>query len=114
MEKLLYDLEYQVNELRKAKLSEIEYNDMTVQELLDLGFDNSFIKINDQWFNLGYRWHDNKVYGYESSDFGELTEEQLNCSVKYVDDEVSEYNYQQVSVKLANEKDSRYFLGGNE
>ena len=116
MERLLYDLEYQVNELRKTKLNTIKHNNMTVQQLLDLGFDNSFIIISDKWFNLGYRWQDKKVYGYGSkygsNDFGELNEDQLNCMVKYVADEISDYNYQQVSVELVNEKDSKYFLEG--
>lgn len=117
-DKLLYELEYKVNELRKAQLSAIEYENMSVRDLLDLGFDNCFIRLNNngnkQWFNLGYkdidRKDNNKVY-YESNDFGELTEKQLNCMVKYVSEEISDYNYQQVYVELVNEKENIYFLG---
>lgn len=115
-DKLLYELEYQVNELRKAQLSAIEYENMTIKELLDLGFDNCFIiLINNgkkQWFNLGYKdidRHNQKIY-YESDDFGCLNEKQLSCMVHYVNDEISDYNYLQVSVELVNEEDSKYFL----
>ena len=110
-EKLLYELEYQVQELRKARLSAIKYNNMTIKDFLDLGFDNSFILIKDQWFNLGFKWHDKDYnnYGYESDDFGELTNEQLNCVIEYVDDEISDYDYQQVSVRLINKMDEKYF-----
>lgn len=108
-EKVLYELEYQVNELRKEKLHEIEYNDMTIKEFLDLGFDNSFIEIKGQWFNLGYKWFIGDNYGYESNDFGELTNEQLNCRIRYVDSTLGDYNYQQVSVELVYEKDAEKF-----
>ena len=110
-DKLLYELEYQVNELRKQKLNTIEYNDMTIKELLDLGFDDCFIRINKFWYDLGYKWYDkeHKQSGYESSEF-QLSEEQLKCMVHYVNDEISDYNYQQVSVELVNEEDSKYFL----
>ena len=110
-EKLLYELEYQVNELREQKLKQIEYNNMNVKDLLDLGFDSTFIRINKQWYNLGYKWKSYDKKGYESSDFGELNEKQLNCMIKYVSEEISDYNYQQVSVELVNKKDSKYFLG---
>ena len=119
-EKLLYELEYQVNELRNSKLSAIKYENLTIKELLDLGFDNCFIRLNnngnEQWFNLGYKWKvkDNKtdkyVYGYESNDFGELNEKQLNCMVEYVNDDLGDYNYLQVSVDLVNEEDNKYFI----
>jgi len=111
-EKLLYELEYQVNELRKIKLNKIKYNNMSVKNLLDLGFDNCFIKINDNWFNLGYKdidRHNNKIY-YESNDFGSLNENQLNCMVKYLNHDLGDYNYLQVSVDLVNEEDSKYFF----
>ena len=114
--KLLYELEYKVNELRKSKLSEIQYNNLTIKELLDLGFDNTFIKLNNQWFNLGYKdidRHNNKIY-YTSNDFDELNEKQLNCMVEYINDELSDYNYLQVSVCLVNEEDTRYFIESGE
>lgn len=111
MAKLLYELEYNVNELREQQLNKIEYNIMSVRDLLDLGFDNCFIKIEDNWFNLGYKWYNmqHKMWGYESNDFGELKKEQLNSLVKFVDSEISDYNYLQVSVELVNEKDKKYF-----
>ena len=147
--KLLYELEYQVNELRKIQLNKIEYNNMsvkhllvtqagdiklreqqlsniehnnmTIKELLDLGFDNCFIRLdnngNKQWFNLGFKDIDrndnNKIY-YESNDFGLLNEKQLSCMVRYVNDEISDYNYLQVSVELVNESDKKYFIESEE
>lgn len=111
---LLYELEYKANELRETRLNEIKYSEMSIKDLLDLGFDNSFIEIKGQWYNLGYKWYIGDNFGYESSNFGELNKEQLNCIVKYVDDEISDYNYQQVSVELVNEENSKYFLGDAE
>lgn len=110
-DKLLYELEYQVNKLRKIQLNAIEYNDLSVKELLDLGFDSAFIRIGSSWYNLGYKWKMQGKTGYESSDFGELNDKQLNCMVKYVSDDISDYNYQQVSVELIDEKDNMFFLG---
>lgn len=112
---LLYDLEYKVNEMRKERLSAIQYEEMSVKDLLDLGFDSSLIEIEGKWYDLGYKWHlRSGEFGYESTDFGELNEKQLNCMVKYVDDEINDYNYQQVSVELVNKEDSKYFIGEEE
>ena len=111
---LLYDLEYKVNEMRKTRLSEIKYEEMSVKDFLDLGFNNSYIIINSKWFNLGYKWKICKDYGYESSDFGELNKEQLNVMIKYNDYEVNDNDYNsyiEVSVALVNEEDSKYFIG---
>lgn len=119
-DKLLYELEYEVQELRHQQINKIKYNTMTIKELLDLGFDSSFIRIGDNWYNLGYKWYGEKLNdkqyccGYDSNDFGELTEEQLNCEVEYVDSEIGDYNYQQVSVELVNSEDEEKFGVNND
>lgn len=117
---LLYNLEYQLNEKRKATINNIRYNEMTIKEFLDLGFNNSDIKINGRWRNLGYKWFtknyktDDYIYGYESGDFGELTPEQLNVKVKFVRSETTDENYTNVDVRLVNDDDSKYFVKESE
>lgn len=117
---LLYNLEYQVNEKRRAKLSQIKYETLTVKEFLDLGFNNSGINIGSEYYNLGFKWfvEDNKtkqlVYGYESCDFGELTKEQLDVKVEYVSSYLTDDNYLNVEVKLVNDDDSKYFIKESE
>ena len=118
-DKLLYELEYEISELRRRNFNDIRYNEMTIKELLDLGFDNTFIIVGDNCYNLGYKWkiQDSKIkeinYGYESSDFGELNEKQLSCIVEYCDYELSNnygfMDYMQITVKLVNEEDKKYF-----
>ena len=51
--KLLYQLEYEVAELRKQYLNYIEYDykddnkKLTLREVLDLGFNNTYINLDD-------------------------------------------------------------------
>lgn len=106
--KLLYDLEYQVNEERKNRLSAIEYEDLSVKELLDLGFNDTFIKIDNNWYELGYK-STNIDDSYYSNDFGYLEEEQLKCMVKYFDNKINDNNYLEIDVVLVNEEDKKYF-----
>lgn len=112
---LLYELELKVNELRETQLRKIKYYDISVKELLDLGFNNIFIKLDGKWFNLGYKEFDKdfetgvKTYNYYSEDF-ELNEEQLNVKVHYYNGELNDYNYLDVSVVLVNEEDKKLFI----
>ena len=117
---LLYNLEYQVNEKRKTRLSQVKHDTLTIKEFLDLGFNNSGINICGKYYNLGFKWfvEDYKtkqlVYGYESSDFGELNKEQLDVKIKYVSSYLTDDNYLNVEVKLVNDDDSKYFIKESE
>lgn len=109
--KLLWELEYEVNELRKRQLDVVRYEELTIKELLDLGFNNTYTKINDAWYQLGYKDEENKYY---SDDFGYLNKKQLDCKVKYWNHDLGDYNYLEVSVILENEKDFKLFEEYNE
>lgn len=108
---LVYELEYEVAELRRKRLNVIKNRDMTIKEFLDLGFNNSNIKINEEWFNLGYKWFDSKKehFGYESGDFGELNKQQLNCVIHFISNELDDNNCMCVNVELKNKEDIKYF-----
>ena len=96
---LLYELEYKVNELKQQYLSEVKYNELTIREVLDLGFNNTNIMLDfdnstyKESYNLGYKWKifdtkENKdKFGYETSDYG----------------------YTDLYVELVNEEDIKYF-----
>ena len=45
--KLLYQLEYEVAELRKRYLNYIDTNEITLKEVLDLGFNNTYINLDN-------------------------------------------------------------------
>ena len=112
---LLYELEYKVNELRRQYLSEVEYNELTIKEVLDLGFNNTNIIINEETYNLGYKWkmidlktNEEKI-GYETADFGVLTNKQLSCKVKYCYTELVDVGYTDLYVELVNEEDEKLF-----
>ena len=117
---LLYNLEYQVNEKRKTRLSQVKHDTLTIKEFLDLGFNNSGINMCGKYYNLGFKWfvEDYKTkqlkYGYESSDFGELTKEQLDVEIEYVSSYLTDDNYLNVDVKLVNDDDIKYFFGESE
>lgn len=114
IEDMLYDLEYKVNELRKSRLSTIEYENMSVKDLLDLGFNNTYILINDAWYDLGYKWFASDKFGYEG-DFGELNDKQKSCMVKFNSAEINDENYTIVYIELVNKDDEKYFkIEGDE
>ena len=108
---LVYELEYEVSELRRKRLNVIKNRDITIKELLDLGFNNSYLRINEEWFNLGYKWFDCKKenFGYESGDFGELNEQQLNCVVHFISSELDDDNCMCINVELKDKEDIKYF-----
>lgn len=106
MEKLLYELEYDLQEKRHNALHEIKYNNLSVKELLDLGLNDTFILIDNVWYELGYKSVDG---GYYSDGYGYLNDDQLKVMVKYVDDEISDCDHLEISVALVNDDDKKYF-----
>lgn len=106
--KLLYQLEYEVAELRTQCLNYVEdEEDLTLKEVLDLGFNNTYIYI-DETLNrkVGIYKDDENEYvanGY----FITKNDELLNAKVKYVEDETyTDYygDYVEVYVEFEDKK----------
>ena len=107
--KLLYQLEYEVAELRKQYLSHIdsdyrdENEELTLKEVLDLGFNNTYINLED--IRVGIYKDENGDYvanGYFLTD-----DELLNANVKYIENETyTDYygDYVEVYVKFEDKK----------
>ena len=107
--KLLYQLEYEVAELRKQYLNHIDsdYRDdnekLTLKEVLDLGFNNTYINLED--IRVGIYKDENGDYvanGYFLTD-----DELLNANVKYIENETyTDYygDYVEVYVKFEDKK----------
>jgi len=105
--KLLYQLEYEVAELRKQYLNYIDTDEITLKEVLDLGFNNTYI-YTDETLNrkVGIYKDDENEYvanGY----FITKNDELLNAKVKYVEDETyTDYygDYVEVYVEFEDKK----------
>lgn len=106
--KLLYQLEYEVAELRKQYLNYVKDDEyLTLKEVLDLGFNNTYI-YTDEILNrkVGIYKDDENEYvanGY----FITKNDELLNAKVKYVEDETyTDYygDYVEVYVEFEDEK----------
>ena len=101
--KLLYQLEYEVAELRKRYLNYIDTDKITLKEVLDLGFNNTYINLDN--IRVGIFKDENGDYvanGYFLTD-----DELLNANVKYVENETyTDYygDYVEVYVKFEDKK----------
>jgi hypothetical protein len=83
--KLLYNLEYEVAELRESLISQLEYKNLSLREVLDLGFNNTFIN------SIGMYKDENNEYiakGYFIRD-----DELLNAEVEYIENEIKDDNF---------------------
>lgn len=90
--------------------TEILYSEMTIKELLNYGFNNNYLEIDNKIYSLGWLELDN-TFSYN------LTDKQLNVKVKgifkeYDDDYLDEDNYDIMYVKCANKEDEELFKGG--
>lgn len=104
--KLLYQLEYEVAELRKQYLNYIDTDEITLKEVLDLGFNNTYIYTDElENTKVGIYKDDNGDYianGYFLTD-----DELLNAKVIYDEDETyTDYygDYVEVYVSFADDK----------
>lgn len=101
MEKL-YDLEYKVAQLRKQYVNMVKYDNLTLEEVVKLGFNNVIINgfrlyIDEYDEIVIYNYHN----GYNLND-----KKVLNSKVEYkdfeiVDDEIG--NYLEIYVKFTDE-----------
>lgn len=104
--KLLYELEYKVGELRRRIIRDIDTDKLTLKQVLDFGLDKVFLNGYELYIdavnkdNIGYI-----IDGYYLTD-----EELLNAVVQYENDEIyvdlydREYDYLQVKVKFVDDK----------
>ena len=99
--KLLYDLEYKVNELRKDYVKRVQYEDLTLKDVLDLGFDRTNIEINNHYI---YFYKDLEG-NYICDNYYCKNEDLLNKKVIYVCDYLNDNNYLNVDIKFKNDED---------
>lgn len=89
----------------EKRCNKVYYNDLTVRELLDLGFNNNYLILSNEKFKrfeLGYK-DENGTYS------NELTDEQLNVIVKYYRDSLDYDDYVIMIVKCKNIDDEKLF-----
>lgn len=80
--KKLYNIEYELGQLREELLSLVENEDLTLREILDLGFNNVYIN------NINM-YKDNEDE-YRVIRFKIINKELLDAKVKYVDYELGD------------------------
>lgn len=116
MNKLFYELESEYLTTKHNLLNSL-YNHtkyMTIQNLLELGFNNNYLNIKKETnglsmlvqLNLGYKDTDGKYY---SEDFS-LNEKQLNCKVCDFYDCIDGDGYTIMYATLKNKTDAKYFI----
>lgn len=101
--KLLYQLEYEVAELRKRYLNYIDTNEITLKEVLDLGFNNTYINLD----NIKVGIYKDENGNYVANGYFLTNNELLNANVKYIKDETyTDYygDYIEVYVKFEDKK----------
>ena len=109
--KLLYQLEYEVAELRKQYLNYIEYDykddnkKLTLREVLDLGFNNTYINLDD--IRVGI-YKDNNG-DYIANGYFLIDDKLLNAEIKYIENETyTDYygDYIEVYVEFVDKKNN--------
>lgn len=107
---LLWKKEEEFKEMLENSLNCVKYDNLTIRELLDLGFNNNYLILeNGEEFNLGYKDH-------EGNYSEELTEKQLNVKVYmsedfsyYIDEDIDEDGYHIAKVYCINSDDENLF-----
>lgn len=80
--KKLYNIEYELGQLREELLSMVEEEDLTLREVLDLGFNNVYIN--------GINMYKDMEDEYRVIRFKIVNKELLDAKVKYVDYELGD------------------------
>lgn len=114
MAKLLYELESEYLEKYNDCIYMVENEDLTVRELLDLGFNNNYVRIGDKKYNLGYaltsRCQEVEGVEYKSEDF-DLTDKQLDCEIAKGGSLDTDWDdFTTITVRLKNKEDEKYFI----
>ena len=99
--KKLYNIEYELGQLREELLSMVENEDLTLKEVLDLGFNNVYINnINmykdneDEYRIVRYRIINKELLDakvkYVDYELGDLFESHLEIYCKFEDDKYND------------------------
>ena len=105
MKKLLWELESEFKEELQNRSDIAKYDDITLKEMLDLGFNNNYlVRKNDYSYRkqLGYV-DSTRQYSYN------FTEEQLNVRIVLKEYDFDSDGYTIAKVYLANEEDYKLF-----
>jgi hypothetical protein len=96
--KKLYNIEYELGQLREELLSMVEEEDLTLREVLDLGFNNVYIN------NINM-YKDNEDE-YRIVRYRIINKELLDAKVKYVDYELGDLfeSHLEIYCKFEDEK----------
>lgn len=110
---LLWKKEEEFKEMLENSLNCVKYDNLTIRELLDLGFNNNYLMLSN-----GKKWGKIEL-GYidEEGNYSEdLTEEQLNVKVYmkedfgyYSDEDIDEDGYHIAKVYCINSDDEKLF-----
>lgn len=107
---ILWKEEQDFKESLDRAINMVKYEKITIQELLDLGFNNNYLKLsNEKTFKLGYI-DENREYSKE------LSKEQLNVKIYmkedfgyYSDEDIDEDGYHIAKVYCINQEDEELF-----
>lgn len=111
MNKLLYELEQEFKDTRRDYVNKVIHEDLTIKELLDLGFNNSYLYTKKLGtLALGFKYYNCEKELYCREDV-ELTEQVLNCKIVFEDLQHDSDCYSIIFVRLKNEEDIKYFKG---
>ena len=104
--KLLWKLQQDFEDCLQSCVRKAKYGDITIKELLDLGFNNNYLKIENKRLWLGWKNIDTETFNQYEED---LTEEQMNTKIvlSYCGEDGNGYICS--VVKLKNEEDSELF-----
>lgn len=106
--KMEQDFKYALEEALQSAI----YNDLTIKELLEIGFNNNWLILGDKKIELGWASDDGKLNT-------SLNEEQLKVHV-YMDEDclydsdIDGDGYHIAKVYLDNEEDERLFVASDE
>lgn len=100
--KILWKLQQDFKDYLETCVRRAKYGDITIKELLDLGFNNNYLKIGNKTFGLGWKNLDNEYSRV-------LSQEQMNTKIvlSYCGEDGDGYICS--VVKLKNEEDSELF-----
>ena len=107
--KLLWQKEEDFKESLERAKNIAMYNKITIKELLDLGFNNNYLELDDESIELGF-------VDYEGDYNTSLNKEQLNVKVYmkedfgwYSDEDIDNDGYHIARVYLLNKDDEKLF-----
>lgn len=104
--KLLWKLQQDFEDCLQSYVRKAKYGDITIKELLDLGFNNNYLKIGNKHLCLGWKNIDTETFNQYEED---LTEEQLKTKIILVDYNKDGDGYVIAIVKLKDESNSKLF-----